>query len=321
MSTTQTILKILYDNKDEFISSNFLITKTQISRIAIWQHIKKLKDLGYNIESKRGIGYKLTQTPLDLLNAYEIEKLLNNESIDNIAFFESTTSTMDEARKILENNKEHSTKTLIVALTQTQGRGRKSRHWVSFGDNIYASYVYKPQYLSPQDGLIVMFASCIAIVLALREINIEANIKWPNDCIVNGKKISGVLVDIKSDMSLIEELIIGFGVNVNWQNIPDELNATSVYEITKKITDRLWFLDKIMYYLGLLIKLIENGYKKNILKIWKLHEATLNRQVEILSDNKKIYGIAKDIDEYGFLLVETKNGMEKIITCDHLRFL
>ncbi len=166
-----------------------------------------------------------------------------------------------------------------------------------------------------------MFASCVAIVLALREINIEAKIKWPNDCIVNEKKISGVLVDIKSDMSLIEDLIIGFGVNINWQNIPDELNATSVYEFTKKITDRLWFLDRLMYYLGLLIKLIENGYKKNILKMWKLHETTLNRQVEILSDNKRIYGIAKDIDEYGFLLVETENGIEKIITSDSLRFL
>ncbi len=320
MSTTQTILKILYDNKDRFVSSNFLITKTQISRIAIWQHIKKLKGSGYKIEAKRGIGYKLTHTPPDLLNAYEVEKLSNNKAIDNVVFFESTTSTMDEARKILEN-KENPTKTLVVALAQTQGRGRKNRHWVSYGDNIYASYIYKPQYLSPQDGLVVMFASCVAIVLALREINIEAKIKWPNDCIVNEKKISGVLVDIKSDMSLIEDLIIGFGVNINWQNIPDELNATSVYEFTKKITDRLWFLDRLMYYLGLLIKLIENGYKKNILKMWKLHEATLNRQVEILSDDKRIYGIAKDIDEYGFLLVETENGIEKIITCDSLRFL
>lgn len=322
MNTTQTVLEILYDNKNKFVSSDFLCSKTKISRIAIWQHIKKLKNAGYLIEAKRGVGYKLIKAPQDLLNAFEVNKLAQkNEAVSKVYFFENTTSTMDEAKKILENNKNLAHKALIVSLNQTQGRGRKNRHWLSFGNNIYASSIYLPQNLSPQDGLLVMFASCIAVVLALNNINIKAKIKWPNDCLVNDKKISGVLVDIKSDMSLIEELVIGFGINVNWENIPDEINATSVYELTKKTTDRLWLLDEVMYYLGALIKLIEKGYKKNILNLWKLYEATLNRQVEVISGDKKIYGTARQIDELGFLLVETKNGIERIVTSDNLRFL
>ncbi|MGB9755930.1 MAG: biotin--[acetyl-CoA-carboxylase] ligase [Desulfurella sp.] len=322
MSTTQTVLEILYDNKDKFVSSDFLCSKTKISRIAIWQHVKKLKNAGYLIEAKRGVGYKLIQKPPDLLNNFEVNKLVQkNKAINQVYFFESTTSTMDEAKKILENNKNLAHKALIVSLNQTQGRGRKSRHWLSFGNNIYASYIYLPQKLNPQDGLLVMFASCIAVVLALNDINIKVKIKWPNDCLVNDKKICGVLVDIKSDMSLIEEIVIGFGVNVNWEQIPDEINATSVYELKKKTTDRLWLLDKIMYYLSALIKLIEKGYKKNILNLWRLYQITLDRQVEIVSIDKKIYGTAKQIDELGFLLVETKNGIEKILTCDSLRFL
>ncbi|HEX13291.1 MAG: biotin--[acetyl-CoA-carboxylase] ligase [Desulfurella sp.] len=321
MNITQIILETLSNNKNEFVSSENLCAKTQISRIAIWQHIKKLKNAGYLIEAKRGVGYKLIQKPPDLLNVYEIHKLKENKAVENVIFFENTTSTMDEAGKLLQNSRDLAHKTLIVALSQTEGRGRKNRHWLSFGQNIYASYIYLPKNLGPQDGLFVMFAGCIAVCMALNDIGVQAKIKWPNDCLVDGKKISGILVDVKSDMSFIEELVIGFGVNVNWQNIPEEINATSTYEITKTIIDRLNLLDKIMYYLFLLIKLIENNYKKNILKLWKLYETTLKKRVEIVSDNKKIQGVAKDIDEYGFLLVETQHGMQRIITCDNLRFL
>ncbi len=321
MNITQIILETLFNNKDKFVSSEYLCKKTQISRIAIWQHIKKLQIAGYTIQAKRGVGYKLIEKPVDLLNTYEIHRLKQNKAVDNIFFFESTTSTMDEARKILEDNRVLSHRSLIVALQQTQGRGRKNRYWLSFGNNIYASYIYLPKNLGPQDGLLIMFAGCIAVCLALKDIGVESKIKWPNDCMVDGKKICGVLVDIKSDMTLIDEFIIGFGVNVNWYNIPEELNATSVYEVTNKITDRLSLLDKIMHYMFLLIKLIENNYKKNILKLWKLYELTLKKNVEISSDGQKIIGMAKDIDEYGFLLVETPKGIERIITCDNLRFL
>jgi BirA family biotin operon repressor/biotin-[acetyl-CoA-carboxylase] ligase len=321
MNTTRIILEILYNNKGNFVSSEYLCSITQISRIAIWQHIKKLQKLGYIIEAKRGVGYKLTQNPHDLLNLYEIEKLKHTTVVENIFFFENTTSTMDEAKKISENNKNLAHKSLIVALNQTQGRGRKNRHWLSFGENIYASYIYLPKNLTPQDGLFIMFAGCIAIVLALKQIGIDAKIKWPNDCLVNGKKIAGVLVDAKSDISSIDEIIIGFGVNINWADIPEETNATSVYEVTKKTTDRLFILGKIVQYLGALIKLIENKRKSNIIKLWRLYDATLSRKVEVISDSKKIIGKAIDIDEYGFLLVETQNGIQKIITSDSVRFL
>ncbi|WP_158090547.1 biotin--[acetyl-CoA-carboxylase] ligase [Desulfurella amilsii] len=315
------MLEILYSNKGNFVSSEYLCSITQISRIAIWQHIKKLQKLGYIIEAKRGVGYKLTQNPPDLLNLYEIEKLKHTTAVENIFFFENTTSTMDEAKKISENNKNLAHKSLIVALNQTQGRGRKNRHWLSFGENIYASYIYLPKNLMPQDGLFVMFAGCIAIVLALKQIGIDAKIKWPNDCLVSDKKIAGVLVDAKSDISSIDEIIIGFGVNINWADIPEETNATSVYEVTKKTTDRLFILDKIVQYLEALIKLIENKRKSNIIKLWRLYDTTLSRKVEIISDSKKIIGKASDIDEYGFLLVETQNGIQRIITSDSVRFL
>jgi BirA family biotin operon repressor/biotin-[acetyl-CoA-carboxylase] ligase len=321
MNTTRIILEILYNNKGNFVSSEYLCSITQISRIAIWQHIKKLQKLGYIIEAKRGVGYKLTQNPPDLLNLYEIEKLKHTTAVENIFFFENTTSTMDEAKKISENNKNLAHKSLIVALNQTQGRGRKNRHWLSFGENIYASYIYLPKNLIPQDGLFVMFAGCIAIVLALKQIGIDAKIKWPNDCLVNDKKIAGVLVDAKSDIYSIDEIIIGFGVNINWADIPEETNATSVYEVTKKTTDRLFILDKIVQYLEALIKLIENKRKSNIIKLWRLYDTTLSRKVEIISDSKKIIGKAIDIDEYGFLLVETQNGIQRIITSDSVRFL
>lgn len=321
MNTTKTILEILYNNKDKFVSSEYLCSVTQISRIAIWQHIKKLQKLGYIIEAKRKVGYSLTKEPPDLLNLYEIEKLKHKALIEHIYFFESTTSTMDEAKKILENNKNSAHRSLIVALNQTQGRGRKNRHWLSFGENIYASYIYLPKNLTPQDGLFIMFAGCIAIVLSLRQIGIDAKIKWPNDCLVNDKKIAGVLVDVKSDISSIEEIVIGFGVNINWTNIPEEINATSVYEVTKKTTDRLLILDKIIHYLGALIKLIEKNHKKNIINLWRQYETTLNRKVEIISNSKKIIGKAAGIDEYGFLLVETQNGLQRIVTSDSVRFL
>lgn len=320
-----TILDELYRHIGQYITSDTVCKKLNISRIAVWNRIKGLKNIGYKIEAKRSVGYKLSEEGFDILIPYEVKRKLNTKMFGkNIEYFRLTSSTMDEARYLME--KECVNGTLIISEEQTDGRGRQKRKWISpKGVNIYASLIYKPYNMSFAKAIELMFAASIAIVEALSDLGIDnAKIKWPNDVVVHGKKIAGVLLETQSESGILKYAVIGFGVNVNMKSVPDEIksSATSIYIETGKKADRALILSNILYYLENTISLIESGSESKVIELWRKYDITLGKRVLVTSAEETIEGLAYDIDEKGFLIVKKDNGkLKKVVTADSVRFL
>ena len=319
------ILDELYKNLGKYIASDTICKQLNISRIAVWNRIKGLQKIGYKIEAKRSVGYKLTQEGNDILIPYEIRRRLSTEFFGkSVEYFRLTSSTMDEAQYLIEKGCPNGT--LVISEEQTSGRGRQKRKWLSpKGVNIYASLVYKPYNMSAIKSIELMFAVSVAVVEALSDFGIDnANIKWPNDVIVNYKKIAGVLVETKSESGILKSAVLGFGVNVNMEDTPDDIDnaVTSIYlEVGHKI-DRTQLLVNILYYLENLVSLIETDKESKILELWRNYDMTIGKRVLIISSNEKIKGTAEDIDKNGFLIVKTDKGeLKKVVTADSVRFL
>ncbi len=319
------ILDELYKNIGKYITSDTICKKLDISRIAVWNRIKGLEKLGYKIEAKRSVGYKLTEEGVDILIPYEIKRRLNTKIFGNtIEYFRLTSSTMDEAQYMVEKGCDNGL--LVVSEEQTDGRGRQKRKWLSpRGVNIYASLVYKPHNMSSTKSIALMFATSIAIVEALSDFGIDnAKIKWPNDVIIDGKKIAGVLLETKSESGILKSVVIGFGVNVNVESMPEEIDgiATSVFiELGKKI-DRAQLLVNVLYYLENLVKLIESDKEAEIIEMWKNYDTTIGKRILVIGSGERIEGVAEGIDKNGFLLVKTDdNNLKRVVTADSVRFL
>ncbi len=319
------ILDELYRNLGRYITSDVICKKLGISRIAVWNRIKGLERLGYKIEAKRSVGYRLKEEGKDILIPYEIRRRISTKLFGkDIEYFRLTSSTMDEAQYLIEKGCPNGM--LVVSEEQTSGRGRQKRKWLSpRGVNIYASLVYMPQNMPSVKSIELMFAASIAIVEALSDIGIDnAKIKWPNDVLVNGKKIAGVLLETKSESGILKTVVIGFGVNVNMEEIPDEIeeDATSVYlELGQKV-DRTQLLVNILYYLENLVSLIESDRENEVIELWKHYDTTLGKRVAVISGDKRIEGVAKDLDDKGFLLVKTDEGkLKRVVTAESVRLL
>jgi len=319
------ILDELYKNLGKYVTSERMCEKLGVSRIAVWNRIKNLQKLGYKIEGKRSVGYILKEEARDILIPYEIKRRLNTKIFGRkIEYFRLTSSTMDEAEYILEKDPDPDG-TLIVAEEQTSGRGRQKRKWLSpRGRNIYVSLIYSPKHMDVADSIALMFAASIAIKEALSDFGIEdAKIKWPNDVMVDDKKIAGVLLETRSEGGVLTNAIIGFGINVNMEEVPEEIEdtATSMYLVTKSKIDRAMLLTNILFYFENLLNILVNEGRDKIFEIWRKYNNTLGRKVEIHSNGKVLKGIAKDIDKSGFLLVDVDGEVKKVVTADSVRFL
>ncbi len=318
------ILEELYKNKNKYVPSDRICERLNISRIAVWNRIKFLKKQGYKIHAKRGVGYRLLEEGRDILIPYEVKRRLKTSTLGReIVFLPSVTSTMDKAGEISDDPSRNGT--LIIADQQTHGRGRKGRHWVSPpGKNVYASVVYYPRHMSIGSAIMLIFATAVAIVKAVAELGVEGlGIKWPNDVMLNGKKIAGVLVETRSEAHLISSAVVGFGINVNMEELPESLRnvATSLKIETGKHYDRAELLASVLLYLETLIEELERGNSDLILSMWKLYDTVIGRRIEVRSDGEVVSGVAVDVDDDGFLIVNGKGFSRRIITSDSIRIL
>ena len=318
------ILDELYSNKGKYITSDVICKKLGVSRIAVWNRMNNLKKMGYKIDAKRSVGYRLKESGSDILIPYEIKRRLETNILGRqIEYFKLTSSTMDEAKFLMEKGCRNGT--LIIAEQQTKGKGRNAKKWFTFkGTNIAASVIYEPHNMTSRDAVALMFAASIAIIEALKDFGIDvANIKWPNDIVVGSKKLAGVLLETKSESGILKSAVIGIGINVNVEEFPEDIkdDAMSVYEILHKKIDRALLLSNLLYYLENIIHMLESGRRADIFKMWRRYDITLGRKVKIINNNVSIEGVAKDIDKDGFLMVDTGNILKKVVTSDSLRIL
>ena len=307
------ILEIL-EKKGDYVSGEEISKEIGISRAAVWKHIKKLRELGYEIDSKTNEGYKLIKSPEKQIE-FELERMLDTKLIGKkILFFEEVDSTNNKAKQIALDEKEGA---VVISEVQTSGRGRRGREWQSPKGGIYVSFILKPN-VSPERAPQLTLVSSLALVETLNSIdgNLNAKIKWPNDVLIKGKKISGILTELSADMEKINYIVVGVGVNVNTDinSLPE--TATSLkLEMREEVSVKLFLKSFLEHYDSIYQEYLDGGINK-IIQRWKDNSDTLSKNVKIIGINETYEGLAKDIDENGALILRVDNKEIKVYSGD-----
>lgn len=293
------ILKILTEN-DDYISGEEIGEILGISRAAVWKNIVKLREKGYKIESVSNRGYKLNDK-VDILNSDEIkyEDFIHLEEID---------STNEEGKRRANNGCKSGL--IIVSDKQTAGKGRLGREWsAKRNEGLYMSIVLRPD-IMPQEAPQMTLIAGLAVMKTINKvIGVSSKIKWPNDIILNGKKLVGILTEMNAEMEKVNYIVVGIGINVNNESFGEELNkkATSIYIETGKKFKRSDIINEF-------VKIFEIYYNEFCKKgfsafVEEYNEncANVGCSVKTVGGKKKIEGIAKGVNEKGEILIDSND--------------
>lgn len=315
------ILKLLKEAEGGCVSGEEIANRLGVSRTAIWKRIQELRNLGYEIDSVSRNGYMLKSSP-DLLLPAEVKDGLKTKVIgQNIVYFEDIGSTNNEAKRIAaqENAPDG---TVVVSETQGGGKGRLSRSWFSPKyKGLWFSVILRPSFL-PQEASKCTLLVAVAIAKATRKFGVEAGIKWPNDILYEGKKLNGTLTEMSAEMERINYVVVGTGINVNinQNEFPDDVRdiATSMSIIKGEKLPRQELFRAILEEMEeLYFEVEKNGFGK-VFAEWRKYSVTLGQDVNVIGigDHESFAGKAVDIDDDGALLVETENGIRKVLAGD-----
>ncbi|HQQ49300.1 MAG TPA: biotin--[acetyl-CoA-carboxylase] ligase, partial [Methanofastidiosum sp.] len=268
------ILEILEKNGG-YVSGEEISKELGVSRAAVWKHIKKLRELGYEIESKTNEGYKLIKTP-DRQIQFELERMLNTKIIGHkILFLEEVDSTNNKAKQIALDSQDGD---VVVSETQHSGRGRRGREWHSPKGGIYISFILKPN-ISPERAPQITLLSSVALVETLNSMKskMNAKIKWPNDILISGRKISGILTELSSDMEKINYVVVGIGINLNTdlEELPEKAASLKV-EMRQEISVKLFLKSFFEHYDTVYQEYLDKGIDQ-IIEKWKKNSDTLGK--------------------------------------------
>lgn len=324
MASYGKILSLLRASSDQYISGQEISSVLHVSRAAVWKQIKVLRELGFEIESKHSQGYRLLSSP-DVLLAAEVEDELNCQLIgQRVVSFPETDSTNVQARRLAEDGSLEGT--VVIADRQSAGRGRLGRRWESpFGVNLYCSVILRPEipvHQAPQ----LTFLSAVAVAETLNSIcHLSAEVKWPNDILVNGAKISGLLNEMSAETERIHFVILGIGINLNMtaDQFPEELNypVTSALIETGKKIDRQKFLRTFLQYLDdYYSEFIQEGFIP-IRRRWEKLCNIMNLQVEVDQGSGKFRGTVVGLDAEGALRLQLEDDQIKSILTGDVRLV
>ena len=316
------VLSFFQTHDSEYLSGQDLSDVLKISRVAVWKHIKKIQTLGYKIESKQKLGYRLIDDTEKLL-PWEITRDLKTKLIGKrVYYFEEIDSTQNFAQNIAADKKENGT--IIIAEKQTSGRGRLDRKWTSPKGGIWFSLIIHPKF-DVSSSTLIPILSAVALSKSIKSVlDIETEVKWPNDITMNGKKVAGVLVDASFQTNSIDYLILGIGINfdIDTKKLEKRLTKTpNFYGIDSlrgkedKTPPKKLLKEFLLQFEKNLFQL-DKGEKSKIIKEWTKRAAGIGKKITINTSNGKISGISQGIDNDGALKIKTRNETKKIYVGD-----
>ena len=317
-STEEMVLTFLAEGGEDFTSGEALSGKLGLSRTAIWKCVESLRDKGYRIDAVPARGYRLVEIP-DRLTPLELSPLLNTHDLGRTLHYrEELPSTNGLAYRLAQDGAAHGE--VVITETQTEGRGRRGRAWVSPpGLNLYFSAILRPE-LPPQRAPELTLLTAVAVAKTLREAGAEAVIKWPNDLLVDGRKIAGILTELSAEPESVHFVVVGVGVNLNARpsDFPEEVRevAISLAQARGEQVPRALFTAALLTKLeGWLDLHQERGFGP-VRDTWKALNGTLGEDVLVKTERREFRGLAVDIDDTGALLVKTPDGLERVIAGD-----
>ncbi|MGQ9759995.1 MAG: biotin--[acetyl-CoA-carboxylase] ligase [Candidatus Methanomethylicaceae archaeon] len=300
-----------------FISGQKFAKSAGITRTAIFKRIQQLKRQGYNIESVRGKGYRLIPRFDGLLPLEVKAKLKTRVFGRTLITLDSVDSTQVFMRRLAEKGAPEGT--VVVALEQRSGRGRMNRAWSSPKGGLWFSLLLRPS-IPPIDLHKLTLLIGVAVAKSLEQYGIKASLKWPNDVLIDQRKVCGILLESSTETDRVEYVIAGIGLNANitLRDLPDAIrcSAISLYDILGTKVDRAELLSKILKNSeDLYISASEKGFSE-IISLWRSLSSTIGRKVQVDLLDKTLTGYAVDIDEGGSLILETSDGLRKIYSGD-----
>ncbi len=288
-----------------------------VSRTAVWKAIEALRQKGFRIDSAAGRGYRLDGGPKEIVGI-DIEIGLGTRVIGvSVVSFESVPSTIDAASSLARRGAREGT--VVVAESQSGGRGRLGRRWSSpAGVGIWTSIVLRPS-IPPRDAPKLTLLIAVAVATVLKEqYSLDARIKWPNDVVVDGRKICGALTELVAEQDAVRFLITSFGLNVNQtrSKFPAEVRdlATSMRIETGKALDRPEVFRRVLRKLDALYVDFKERGGEDILGLWRKLSCTLGRRVTVQLRDERLEGVARDVDDDGSLILDVGGGVLKSIS-------
>lgn len=304
------------NKKHDYLSGDEISRHLGISRQGLWKHIQELKDSGYEIVAVPHLGYRLESSP-DRLFPFEISRHLHTKFIGKkIHYFDYLASTMNLAMQLGIQGAADGE--LVLAESQTKGRGRLGRSWFSPKyKGIYLSLILRPK-LAPAASPILTLLSAVSICEAVKSVaGLDAQIKWPNDVFIQNKKFSGILTEMNAEVDKVNFVVIGIGLNVNNDKKSLIAQATSLKEQLGHPVSRLAILQELLRRMEVNYLLLEDKGNRVIIDKWRNFSSTLGKHVKVYCQNKHIEGSAVDIDADGALLVRKASGViQKISSGD-----
>lgn len=301
------ILRLLR-SADGYISGQELCNRFGVSRTAVWKAINQLKEAGYEIEAQQNKGYRLMAAP-DLMTEAEIKSLLHTDWVaKEVLYFDTIDSTNTKAQELAE--KGYPSGTLVVADKQESGKGRRGRSWVSpSGTGIFMTLMIKPD-INPNNASMLTLVAALAVAKAITSVTgEEALIKWPNDIMVNGKKVCGILTEMNAQFDYINHIVVGIGINVHNESFPEEISqmaSSLMIEAGGKRFHRAQIIAETMAYF--------EQYYDTFLKTQDLSAlvreydellVNRNKSVRVLDPKEPFDGKAMGITPKGELIVDT----------------
>lgn len=307
------IIAIFEQNADQFVSGEQLSERLQCSRTAIWKHIQSLKEAGYEFEAVSRKGYRLIRQP-DLLSAVKIMTALTTRVMGrSLKLYNEVDSTQIIAQQLAQEGANEGT--LVLAEQQNAGRGRMGKHWHSpKGKGVWMSLVLRPTipvHFTPQLTLLTAVAVCRAIRKAAA---VPAAIKWPNDILIDGRKVCGILLESFAEDERLRCVIAGIGISANLEedDYPEPLKpiATSLRIVSGRKVDRTELIALVMEEFERLYELYQDKGFEPIRTAWEALTMSLGGKVRANTPKGTVEGTALSIDEMGALIVQTSDGAE-----------
>ncbi|BDZ71772.1 biotin--[acetyl-CoA-carboxylase] ligase [Methanobacterium petrolearium] len=318
------ILKTLHENKGEYIPGDHLASEVGISESQLALEIQELEKNGYQIKSSSEKGYCLIKTPNRLL-PYELERDLPTSYIGKeIHYYSEVDSTNEVAKRLADDGAPEGT--IIIAESQRSGRGRRGKKWISPSGGVWMTIILRPD-IPPSKAPQLTLVTGVAVAETLdQECRLDVGIKWPNDILIGGKKVCGILTEANTTPEGLEYVVVGIGIdlNVDVDNFPPELRegATS---LKKELEEEIYSVKLVQRFLNNLETLYDDfksGNFPEILKEWRKLSKTIGSYVEVRKKGRIVRGEAVGITREGVLILEMDDGsLRKIISgeCIHMK--
>ena len=301
------------------VSGEELARTFGVTRTAIWKHINELRSEGYLIDSSPSKGYLLLSTP-DIPTPPEIRSGLATHTFGReIRFYPELPSTQDEARALAMQGAPEGT--VVIADTQTAGRGRIGRSWVAPRGGIYLSIILRPT-MTPPQALRLPLITGVAVAQTIEKVTrLSTRLKWPNDVLINGRKVAGILTEMNAEMDRLNFIIVGIGINVNTppESLPTELQDTAAILSAERgrPISRVKLIQTLLTELEILYDEFRKEGFEPIRKRWKALSETIGTMVTVTFADQQVHGRAFDIDPDGALLIQKWNGnLERVVAGD-----